>query len=71
MAVKTSYGFTLIELIIVVTLLGIISVTALPKFTGKSGAEETTTQDQMISVLRRMQNQAMQQTSAAFAINYY
>lgn len=63
---KHSYGFTLIELIIVVILLGIISVTALPRFTGKSGAEETTTQDQMISVLRRMQNQAMQQTSAAF-----
>lgn len=63
---KHSYGFTLIELIIVVILLGIISVTALPRFMGKSGAEETTTQDQMISVLRRMQNQAMQQTSAAF-----
>lgn len=63
---KTSYGFTLIELIIVVILLGIISVTALPRFMGKSGAEETTTQDQMISVLRRMQNQAMQQTSAVF-----
>lgn len=63
---KHSYGFTLIELIIVVILLGIISFTALPRFTGKGGAEETTTQDQMISVLRRMQNQAMQQTSAAF-----
>lgn len=63
---KHSYGFTLIELIIVVILLGIISFTALPRFTGNSGVEETTVQDQMISVLRRMQNQAMQQTSAAF-----
>lgn len=59
-------GFTLIELIIVVILLGIISVTALPRFVGTGGAEEKTTQDQMISVLRRMQTQAMQQTSAAF-----
>ncbi len=59
---KHSYGFTLIELIIIVILLGIISVTALPRFLGKSGVEETTVQDQMISVLRRMQTQAMQRT---------
>ncbi|WP_233079806.1 prepilin-type N-terminal cleavage/methylation domain-containing protein [Rheinheimera soli] len=59
-------GFTLIELIIVVILLGIISVTALPRFLGKSGVEEATVQDQMISILRRMQTQAMQQTNSIF-----
>ena len=63
---QISTGFTLVELIIVVLLLGIVSATALPRFLGKAGVEETTTQDQLISVLRRMQNQAMQQTSAAF-----
>lgn len=63
---RKSTGFSLIELIIVVLLLGIVSVTTLPRFLGKAGVEETTVQDQMISVLRRMQNQAMQQTSAAF-----
>ena len=63
---QISTGFTLVELIIVIVLLGIVSATALPKLFGKAGTEETTTQDQMISVLRRMQNQAMQQTSAAF-----
>jgi MSHA pilin protein MshC len=61
-----SAGFTLIELIIVVLLLGIVSATALPRFLGKAGVEEITAQDQIISVLRRMQTQAMQQTSAAF-----
>lgn len=66
MLYRTSSGLTLIELLIVIVILGILSITALPRFMGKSGAEETTTQDQMISVLRRMQNQAMQQTSAAF-----
>jgi MSHA pilin protein MshC len=66
MLCKTSHGLTLIELLIVITLLGILSVTALPKFIGKAGVEEITAQDQIISVLRRMQTQAMQQTSAAF-----
>lgn len=66
MLCKTSSGLTLIELLIVLTLLGILSVTALPRFIGKGGAIEETSRDQMISVLRRMQTQAMQQTSAAF-----
>lgn len=61
-----SVGFTLIELIIVILLLGIVSATALPRFLGKAGVEETTVQDQMISVLRRMQTQAMQQTNVSF-----
>lgn len=64
---KANSGLTLIELLIVITILGILSVTALPRFVGTGGAEEKTTQDQMISVLRRMQIQAMQQTdSTAF-----
>lgn len=63
---KTSYGYTLTELIIIVILLGIISVTALPRFLGKGGVEESTVQDQIISVLRRMQTQAMQQTNVSF-----
>lgn len=64
---KANSGLTLIELLIVITILGILSVTALPRFMGKGGAEEKTTQDQMISVLRRMQTQAMQQTNSVFS----
>lgn len=63
---KANRGLTLIELLIVITILGILSVTVLPRFLGKGGVEETTVQDQMISVLRRMQTQAMQQTNTAF-----
>ena len=66
MLCKTNHGLTLIELLIVIVILSILSVTAFPRFIGKAGTEETTTQDQMICVLRRMQTQAMQQTSAAF-----
>lgn len=66
MLLKTNNGLTLIELLIVLVLLGVLSATALPRFVGTGGAEEKTTQDQMISILRRMQIQAMQQTSAGF-----
>ncbi|MBU0911594.1 MAG: type II secretion system GspH family protein [Gammaproteobacteria bacterium] len=55
-------GFTLIELIVVMILIAILSVTALPKFWGKAGTEEITVQDQLIAVLRLMQNRAMQNT---------
>jgi MSHA pilin protein MshC len=55
-------GFTLIELIVVMILIAILSVTALPKFLGKAGTEEITVQDQLIAVLRLMQNRAMQNT---------
>lgn len=57
-------GFTLIELIVVMILITIISVTALPKFLGKAGTEEITVQDQLIAVLRLMQNRAMQNTDS-------
>lgn len=63
MAHSQQRGFSLVELIIVVVLLGIVSVTSLPKILGKGGTEEITAQDQIISVLRRMQIQAMQQTN--------
>lgn len=44
-------------------LIAILSVTALPKFLGKAGTEEITVQDQLIAVLRLMQNRAMQNTA--------
>lgn len=60
---KANCGFTLIELVIVILLLGILSATALPRFVGKAGAEEITLQDQSIALLRLSQTQAMQNTS--------
>jgi MSHA pilin protein MshC len=65
--VRVNSGFTLVELIIVVLLLSILSVTTLPKILDSGDTDELTAQDQIISVLRRMQIQAMQQTNITAA----
>jgi prepilin-type N-terminal cleavage/methylation domain-containing protein len=56
-------GFTIIELVTVIILLGILATTALPKFTGSSSFEVYTYRTQLIAKLRLAQQRAMQQTS--------
>lgn len=56
-------GFTLLELIIVLVVMAIIAVTAGPRVLGTSGVSEQANRDQLISVLRLMQQQAMQDTA--------
>ena len=58
-------GFSLVELIITLVILGTLSVTVLPKFFGPSVFDSYTTRDQGLSVLRTMQLRAMQNTGAA------
>ena len=52
-------GFTLIELVIVIIVLGILAATAGPKLIGKSSFEDYTVRDQLISRLRLVQLQGM------------
>lgn len=52
-------GFTLVELVIVIIVLGVLSAVAIPKLTSKSAFEEYTVQDQLISALRLVQLQGM------------
>jgi MSHA pilin protein MshC len=59
-------GFTLLELIIVMVILGILAVFAIPKFSGASGYSEYTYQNRLISVLRNMQIRAMQDSRIGF-----
>ena len=57
------FGFTTIELIVVILLLGILSVTVLPKFMSNDGIDEIVFRDRLISLLRLQQTRAMQQTT--------
>lgn len=55
-------GFTIIELVTVIILLGILAVSVLPKFFGSSDYEVYTYRTQMIAALRLTQQRAMHQT---------
>ena len=60
---KKELGFTLIELIVVILLISIMSVTVLPKFFTSNGFEEFTYRDELIIKLRAIQLRSMQQTT--------
>jgi MSHA pilin protein MshC len=55
-------GFTLIELIVVLVLIGVLAVSVVPRFFDASGTAEYLYRDQALNILRRVQIQAMQCT---------
>lgn len=59
--VKSQRGFTLVELITVVVLLGIISVVAIPRFFDRGAYDSRAFHDQVISTLRYAQKAAIAQ----------
>ena len=59
---KNQLGFTIIELITVIILIGILAVTVLPKFDGTASYEANSHRAQLITALRLTQQRAMQQT---------
>jgi MSHA pilin protein MshC len=58
-----SRGFTLIELLVTIIILGILSVTVVPRIFTSSGFEAYAYRTELISTLRNIQLRAMQQTN--------
>ncbi|HHQ4642322.1 TPA: prepilin-type N-terminal cleavage/methylation domain-containing protein [Aeromonas veronii] len=52
---STHKGFTLIELVLVILLLGILAAFAVPKWLGKGGFETQTVRDELLTRLRLVQ----------------
>lgn len=60
MNAKLNWGFTLVELIVVVLLLAIVSLTAISRFSGRQSYELYALQEQAASVIRQVQLNRMQ-----------
>ncbi|ALS97003.1 pilus assembly FimT family protein [Lacimicrobium alkaliphilum] len=59
-------GYTLLELIVVITVLGVLAVSAYSRFQGTDGVVEYTYQARLVSALRNMQTRAMQDTRPGY-----
>ncbi|MFC0445906.1 prepilin-type N-terminal cleavage/methylation domain-containing protein [Pseudidiomarina halophila] len=59
-SVKKWQGFSVIELIVVIIILGIIAVTAAPVFLSDDGVDERLIEVELVSALRLSQERAMQ-----------
>jgi len=62
---KRQAGFTIIELVTVIILIGILAISVLPKFDGTASYEAHSHRAQLISALRLTQQRAMQQTDSS------
>lgn len=62
---RTSGGFTLIELVATIIVIGVLAVTVLPRFSDRSGVAEYALRDQLIALAQEAQQRAMFDHSGA------
>jgi len=69
---QAQQGFTLVELVTIMIILGILSIAVYPRFQGSSGFSEFTYQARLVSALRSLQVQAMQdsRSNLCFQLNF-
>jgi len=63
-------GFTTIELVVVIILIGILAATLIPKIQSTGGYEEIIYQDETVTKLRSIQLRAMLNTSGSLCDSY-
>lgn len=63
---STQRGFSLVELIVIILLLGILSIYAAPRFLDATGSSEYTHRQQLLAALRKLQIQSMQDSRPNF-----
>ena len=64
--IKRAGGFSLVELVTVITLIGVLAVVAGTRLQSRQGYVEYAYQDRLVSALRNMQIRAMQDTRDGF-----
>ena len=63
-------GFTLIELVLVIILIGVLAVTAAPRFFTASGYDQVAARDQLIQLLRQAQLQTMNNSAECQIVHF-
>lgn len=63
-------GFTLIEMVAVVALLGVIAVTVLPRLSGTNSAEVLVLKDQLLAAIRFTQQKAMFDNQRCYRLRF-
>jgi len=69
--IKKQVGFTLLELIVVIIMIGILATNIIPKMFDSNGFEEIGYQAETVSKLRAIQLRAMQDTSGTQCLLVY